>query len=91
MERAGGRWRAEEAARAAGLDVLICAGPSDEARECPLLVGEPCQLATEADAIVVSHPFRDDRWGALLDGHTDAHSGVPVFVDTSPPQPPGMG
>ena len=90
VERAGGRWHAEDAARAAGLDVLICAGPSDEARECPLLGGEPCQLATEADAIVVSHPLCDDRWRALLAGQTDAHPGVPVFVETSPAQPAGL-
>ena len=89
VEHAGGRWHAEDAARSAGFDVLVCAGPTDQSRPCPPLVGERCPLAAEADAIVMSDPPCDDRWRALLAGHADAHPDVPLFVESSPAQPPG--
>jgi hypothetical protein len=81
VEAPGGRWPAEEEARAAGLDVLTCPGPADDRQRCPVLAGRPCPLATSADAVVVVRPPDDDRWRLLLESHARLHPGVPVYVD----------
>ena len=61
----------------AGLDVTLCAGPAEDAGECPVLRGEPCPLAAGADAILFG----------LGDGKTDVlravwrhHAATPVVV-----------
>ena len=81
VEGAGGRWHAEQEARAAGIQVLGCPGPRDGARGCPALSGEPCPLAADADVIVVAHPPDDVRWHELLVAHADVHPGVPVCLE----------
>jgi hypothetical protein len=86
VEGAGGRWSAEGAARAAGFEVHTCAGPHDGPHECPVLVGEPCPLAVEADVIVVAAPSDDERWQELLAGHAEFHPGVPVCVAPMTPR-----
>ena len=88
IERQGGRWPREDEANGAGFDLLVCAGATNEERECPLQVGEPCPLAAEADIIVMSHPSGDDHWQTLVAGHAEFHPGVPVFIDTSSAQIP---
>jgi acyl carrier protein len=85
VESRSGRWHAEDDARAAGLQLLTCTGPPDGAQGCPVLAGEPCPLAAEADAIVVSHPPDDDRWRELLRAHSNVHPGVPVCLEPSHP------
>jgi hypothetical protein len=84
VEAPGGRWHAEEAARAAGLQVLVCPGPGAAGSRCPALRGQTCPLAADADAIVVSHARHDDRWLALPDAHAHLHPGVPVCVELAP-------
>jgi hypothetical protein len=81
VEVPGGRWHASNAARDAGLQVLACPGPEVN-RRCPVLAGEPCPLARDADAIVVSprDPV-DPEWQALLEGHARLHEGVPICVE----------
>jgi hypothetical protein len=81
VEAPGGRWPAEEEARAAGLDVLTCPGPSDDRQRCPVLAGRPCPLAAAADVVVVARPPDDDRWRSLLESHARLHPGIPVYVD----------
>ena len=83
VESAGGRWRAEEAARSAGFEVLVCPGPNADHCLCPMRQGEPCPLAAEADVIVVSDRS-GDAGGALLASHVRFHPSVHVFVDPSP-------
>jgi acyl carrier protein len=85
VEARGGRWHAEDDARTAGLQLLTCTGPPDGPRTCPVLAGEPCPLAAEADVIVVSHPPDDDHWRKLLRAHANAHPGVPVCLEPSHP------
>ena len=82
VEGAGGHWHAEDAARAAGLQLLACPGPRNGRRDCPVLSGEPCPLAAEADVVVVSHPA-DDRWRDLLAAHAALHPGVPVCLESA--------
>lgn len=84
VEAPGGRWHAEEAARAAGLQVLVCPGPGAAGSRCPALRGQTCPLAAGADAIVVSHARHDDGWLALPDAHAHLHRGVPVCVELGP-------
>jgi acyl carrier protein len=85
VESRGGRWHAEDDARAARLQLLTCTGPPDGLRGCPVLAGEPCPLAAEADVIVVSHPPDDDRWRELVRAHASVHPGVPVCLEPSHP------
>ncbi len=82
VEAPGGRWHAEEAARAAGLQVIVCPGPTARTSRCPALRGQTCPLAAEADAIVLSHPRPDDeQWLGLPAAHDQLHLGVPVCVE----------
>jgi hypothetical protein len=86
-EGTGGRWHAEDAARAAGLQLLACPGPSSGRRDCPALSGQPCPLAAGADVIVVSRPPDADRWHDLLAAHADVHPGVPICLEPAKSSP----
>jgi hypothetical protein len=79
VERPGGRWGGEDEARAAGLQVLTCPGPTGES--CPALEGEVCGLAAGADVIVVAHPREEEGWQRLLASHASVHPGVPVCLE----------
>jgi hypothetical protein len=79
VERPGGRWHGEDEARAAGLQVLTCAGPTTGS--CRALHGEPCELAAGADAIVVAHPREEESWRQLLESHASVHPGIPVCLE----------
>lgn len=68
VESPGARWAGEDAARQAGLAVLMCSGPGPQ-RSCPRLTGGRCVLADDADAIVVRHPPGDESWDALIAEH----------------------
>ena len=53
--------------RLAGRDVIVCGGP-EATPDCPVLQGEPCPLAEEADAVVAGleldpPPGSEDRCG----------------------------
>ena len=79
VEVPGGRWHAEEAARAAGFQVLACPGPLLGWSHCPALHGEPCPLAAGADLIVDAVPHETGR--SLLDAHRRVHPSVPICVE----------
>jgi hypothetical protein len=79
VEAPGGRWHAEEAARAAGFQVLACPGPLLGWSHCPALRGEPCPLAAGADVIVDAVPHEAGR--SLLDAHRRIHPSVPICVE----------
>jgi ribosomal protein S18 acetylase RimI-like enzyme len=91
VESPGGRWHAEDGARAAGLQVIVCPGPGASRSRCPALEGHTCPLVAGADAVVISHPLPDDRWVALPDAHRAVHPGVPVCMEVAPAHdvPPG--
>jgi hypothetical protein len=80
VEAAGGRWPSEAAAEAAGLDVITCPGPAQNAG-CPVVVGRRCALAAGADAIVVRCAPADPRWDTVVTGHAALHGDVPVIVE----------
>jgi hypothetical protein len=81
VEAPGGRWHAGAEAKAAGLQVIACAGPRSPRPRCPVLAGQPCPLAAEADAIVVSNAPDDEAWRTVVDAHADLHPGVPVCIE----------
>lgn len=85
VEGSGGRWHAEDAARAAGLQLLASARPSSGHRACLALSGQPCPLVTGADVVVVSRPPDQHRLRDLIAAHAALHPGVPVCIEPAKP------
>lgn len=78
---AGGRWSGERAASQAGCVTAVCSGPSGRTRAgCPVLSGERCPLADDADAIVILLDPDDPRTERLVALHRRQRPGVPIFV-----------
>jgi hypothetical protein len=84
VEIAGGRWHAEAAARAAGLQVVVCPGPLAKWSHCPALAGRPCPLAEGADLTVDAVAPASATGQALLESHRRLHPGVPLCVELAP-------
>ncbi len=77
----GGRWSGSDAANKAGCVTAVCSGPSGRTRGgCPVLSGEHCSLADNADAIVILLDPDDDRTEQLVALHRERRPGVPIFV-----------
>jgi hypothetical protein len=80
VEAPGGRWSGEATARAAGMSVMICPGPSAHHGRCPALRGERCPLASGADAIFCALQPEDPQREELLTAHATVHPEVPLYV-----------
>lgn len=81
VEVGSGRWSGERLANDAGCATAMCGGPDRRARHgCPVLRGERCPLADEADAIVVLFDPADPRTDQLIEAHRRNRPGVPIFV-----------
>ena len=79
VEGCGGRWRGYEGARAAGWDIITCAGPgAASVPVCPLLEGGVCPLVEGADLVVLALPPSDPRSAALEDAHRLRSARLPV-------------
>ena len=67
----------------AGFDVAFCSGPIRDRAECPLLVGQDCQVAAAADVIL--HNL-DPRSG-VAEAIRERHPAIPLLVtgDSSVP------
>jgi DNA-binding response OmpR family regulator len=68
----GRRWLRDSIARwleDAGMDVMVCPGPSAPGYQCTGTRGNSCVLAKVADAVVLDLRLRSD----------EAHRGVPAF------------
>jgi hypothetical protein len=89
VEAPGARWPAEEAARAAGMDVLVCPGPQARWSRCPAVRGRRCPLAAEADVIVVAPTPGSDTRRQLLQEHRSLHGDRLVYLPA--PARPGSG
>ncbi len=72
-----------DALRRLGYEVLECGGPSRN--RCPILEGQPCDLAAHADVLVYDVWADMDADGArrLIDGIREIHPETPVVL-TSP-------
>ena len=76
----GDRPTDEEFLEGMGHGVKICGGPSDD-HPCPLLIGEHCDLAEDADGIVFEFDLeREDHRGILRQYKTSLRSDVPIRV-----------
>ena len=62
---------------AAGMDVALCRGPEHTPAECPLVRGEPCQLAAGADVILFDLGPAGQQ---VLEAERRMHPGTPVVV-----------
>jgi hypothetical protein len=76
--------------RRAGFEITLCEGPLAEASECPLVDGEPCPLATEADLVMFD--LGDDRDDAaqracVLDAMRAFRPDLPIVVRSATPTP----
>ncbi len=81
VEVPGRRWSGERAAESADLAVAMCAGPdARRGHECPVLAGGTCDLAQDADVIVVLLDPDDDVSHRLVEAHRRNSPGTPVFV-----------
>ena len=74
-----------DAFRCAGFEVTVCEGPNEAPTECPLVRGEPCPLASDADVVLFDldddPPARSAVLGALRTSRPD----LPVVVRTAGP------
>ncbi|HEU4673697.1 MAG TPA: hypothetical protein VFS32_12440 [Candidatus Limnocylindrales bacterium] len=68
--------------RRRGYEVRQCSGPT--ANRCPILAGNPCELADEADVLVYDAFASGDTEGArrLIEGLRRLHPDVPVVLTT---------
>jgi hypothetical protein len=85
VEAPTSHWHAAEAARRAGMTVMVCPRGGLHDAGCPLACGLPCALAAGADVVVVSYPPEASAWDELLRGHPQLHPGVPVLVEGRAP------
>lgn len=82
VEAPGGRWHAEEAARASGVHVLVCPGPAAPWCRCPAVAGWRCPLVSSADLVIDAIDPETSRLGReLLGAHESLHGGVPLYVE----------
>ena len=90
-EVAGSRWSGEPAADRAGVNVVMCSGPSRRRGGCPAMAGERCPLVEGADVIVVSLDPDAADTSDLIASHLEAAPGTPVVVRHRPDTavPPG--
>ena len=82
----GGRWRNEDAARRQGFDVIVCPGPGrGRAARCPVLEGDPCPLASGADAVVSALRPDDPRSAEIVAALHRLHPTVPLCLQQRDP------
>jgi hypothetical protein len=83
VEAGNPRWRSGITSIEPNASVMICAGPPCGYRErCPVLAGQPCPLAAEADAIVIARSLDNQLGRDLVDAHTRSNPHVPLLVET---------
>jgi RimJ/RimL family protein N-acetyltransferase len=85
VEGAGSRWAGEEAAIAAGYDVVTCPGPGRRRGRCPVLAGGSCSRVDGADAVRVVVRNEPEPLGAALRDGLNRGATPPVVVDWQPP------
>jgi hypothetical protein len=82
-----------DAFRDAGFEVMVCGGPGLDARECPVVRGEPCPLMAAADVVLFDldrdPPRRSEVLAAsrsqVLAAIRASRPGLPVVVMSAAP------
>jgi hypothetical protein len=67
---------------AAGIDVALCDGAYRALAECPVVRGEPCELAAGADVILFD---QGSSGGEVLDATRRRYPGTPVVLRGTDP------
>jgi hypothetical protein len=75
--------------RQAGFDVSLCEGPLIDERECPLVRGEGCPFAAEADVVLFDLGRDAQPRMAMLHAMLETRPDLPVVVRSAGPPPPG--
>jgi GNAT superfamily N-acetyltransferase len=89
VEAANPRWRLGITRAGPGINVRVCPGPpAGRPDRCPLLAGESCPLAADADAIVVASSLDDSLARALVDAHEREGRHSPLFVEAEQVEAP---
>jgi len=73
--------------RDAGFDVSLCEGPLFDAQECPLVRGEPCPYAADADVVLFDLGIDAEPRLAVLEAMILTKPDLPVVVRTTGPPP----
>lgn len=83
VEHADGEVRTALAARLRehGFEVVTCSGPTEGARGCPVVEGQPCPGAAGADAVVAGLPHPDPITDEILAAFDRVHPSLPVVID----------
>jgi hypothetical protein len=80
-----------DAFRNGGFEVTLCQGPAADARECPVMRGEPCPLMTEADVVLFDldsdPPVRSKVLAAMRANRPD----LPIVVRSAATAPEAAG
>lgn len=79
-----------ECFRNAGFDVAVCSGPEAEG-ECPLVRGEECALASEADIVVFGPDRLTGAGREVLDAFQERFPGCFKLVAEAPHAPDADG
>jgi hypothetical protein len=74
-----------DAFRCAGFEVELCAGPVTDARECPAVRGEPCDLLADADVVLFDIGDAQPARSALLAAVRARRPDVPIVVRSARP------
>jgi hypothetical protein len=71
--------------RDAGFQIMLCEGPVDDARECPVVRGGICPFVADADVVLFDgdRPFRSE----VLAGVRASRPGLPIVVRSAAPAP----
>jgi len=71
--------------RDAGFQIMLCEGPADDARECPVVRGAVCPFVAEADVVLFDgdRPYRSEVLAGIRAGRPD----LPVVVRSGVPAP----
>jgi RimJ/RimL family protein N-acetyltransferase len=77
-------WGGERAAKAAGMQVMVCPGPH-AGLECPALHGERCPLVEGADIVVCA--LAPTPGGDVRAAHASVHPGTTVIVPGAATRP----
>jgi hypothetical protein len=74
-----------DAFRAAGFEVTVCAGPAATPGECPLVRGERCSLAADADIVLLDLDGDPHTRSAVLAALRSTRPELPVVVRSVAP------
>jgi len=65
------------------MDVAVCSGPGGDADECPLVRGEPCPFAEQADAVLVELDISLPSTQRIVAALTARHPDTSVVVEVA--------